>query len=452
MKRIWSAIPPLFRWLAAAFAAAGAVGFFFVALSRMGYPFELEFEEGDLFLGALRVLDGKSIYPSPDQDPFFVPILYTPFYYYLCAGAMALFGRALSVCRAVSFSATVLIAGLIVAVARRRGVGWRHAVASGFLFLAFFPGSGFWYDLARLDGVFLALCLGGFFLLDRGDFSPGRIAGAASLLVLAVFTKQVGVFYLAGAGLFLLWKDFRKGFLFCALSGLAILAIGLAFHLRTGGNFTFFTLAVGPAHEFYLSRFGNPLPWLSRVWPLALGLVVVAFLERGKSAGQADRRLWVLFLLASIPAALLPWAKAGNYLNDFIPLFLSLAILVALFEVDWILPFVLLQLGLLVYNPLAQVPAASMRNAGESFIASLREDTGKTYVLDHPYYSWLAGKPTYPKGMIVAETQKAGRPPPGELVRLIDEVFFDRVVVDLLPPFDFFCALAYYLVLALFFF
>ncbi|WP_322487719.1 hypothetical protein [Chloroflexus sp.] len=57
--------------------------FLWVALSRLSYPFAIEWLEGNSFLHVLRVLQGQPLYVAPSYD--FIPMIYTPLYYYfLC--------------------------------------------------------------------------------------------------------------------------------------------------------------------------------------------------------------------------------------------------------------------------------------------------------------------------------------------------------------------------------
>ncbi|MCZ7582300.1 MAG: hypothetical protein M5R36_02615 [Deltaproteobacteria bacterium] len=140
MRKIPERVDAAMRRAALVFAVVAGLLFAFVAFSRAGYPYELEFEEGDLFLTALRVLDGQPIYPDPAQDPNFVPLLYTPFYYHAAALFVAVLGRSIFACRVLSILATFAIAALIVRAGRRAGSGLAHAATAGLLFHRVFSG------------------------------------------------------------------------------------------------------------------------------------------------------------------------------------------------------------------------------------------------------------------------------------------------------------------------
>lgn len=74
--------------------------FLFVALSRIRYPFAIEWVEGNTFLHVLRVLQGKPIYVAPSYD--FIPMIYTPLYYYVSAPVAIATGNIMIAMRVVS--------------------------------------------------------------------------------------------------------------------------------------------------------------------------------------------------------------------------------------------------------------------------------------------------------------------------------------------------------------
>ncbi len=404
--------------------------FFYVALSRMAYPFEIETQEGETFLAALRVVEGKTLYPSPENEPFWVPTILAPLYYYLSGIGLRIIGAKIWIPRLISFLATLLISAMIMLIARRSGVGKTHSLAAGLLFLAFYPVSGQWYDVARVDMTFYALSLGAFVLLDKDELSIGRLATAVILFVLAMFTKQVGVFYVAAACLYLLRNSFKQSFLFGASCAAATAIIGLIYNTETGGEFLFFTMKVGSAHVIYPWRLLNPWPWLKFAIPLVVALTIAA--ATGKKPFRKNRQwhLWLLYFAACLPAGMLPWAKFGGYLNDFIPMFLALCILIGLCDRPMIRLAIIGQAALLFYNPAIFIPPEQVTKAGEKFIERLAASDGQSYVEDHPYYSWLARKPVYPKALYVAETEMAGRPASKELTSMIQNQAFDKIFSD----------------------
>ncbi|MCP4696284.1 MAG: hypothetical protein GY862_05490, partial [Gammaproteobacteria bacterium] len=202
-----------------------------------------------------------------------------------------------------------------------------HAVAAGLMFLCFFSASGYWFDLARVDMLFMLFALGAFYVLSGKEINIPRMVIAGALLVAATYTKQLGIFFAGTATLYLMTRDFKRGFLFGAATLTAILLIGFARHVKTDGQFTFYTITVGSSHEVHFERLLDPRSWLNNSWPLVLAALAVPLL---KCENVNSFRPWLFFLLACVPAALLPWIKTGNYFNNFIPLFSGLCLLAAL--------------------------------------------------------------------------------------------------------------------------
>ena len=57
--------------------------YLYVALSRISFPFAVEWVEASTFIQVVQILKGKPIYTYPSFD--FIPTIYTPFYYYIVA-------------------------------------------------------------------------------------------------------------------------------------------------------------------------------------------------------------------------------------------------------------------------------------------------------------------------------------------------------------------------------
>ena len=63
----------------------------FIILSRIFYPYELEWIEGGSLQVVDRILNGLPVYSMP--SPEYVAPLYMPFYYYLSALSAMIFGK-----------------------------------------------------------------------------------------------------------------------------------------------------------------------------------------------------------------------------------------------------------------------------------------------------------------------------------------------------------------------
>lgn len=181
--------------LTLAWASALAVVF----LLRIGFPLELEWMEGGSLHAALRLQEGRAIYPAPSAE--FVPFLYTPLYPALLAvlGWVLPLGYVLG--RAVSVAAVAATAVGLWRLVEQEGKPRAHRAAAVGMYLAGYVFTFRWYDVARADSLFLALLVWGLVLL-RGCRGSWRRALAAGVLVaLAFWTKQTAAVFVVASGL-----------------------------------------------------------------------------------------------------------------------------------------------------------------------------------------------------------------------------------------------------------
>lgn len=128
-----------------------------VALARMTYPLPLEWMEGGMVLQVRRVLTGKPVYVAPNAT--FTPFLYPPLYYYMSAAVTSVLGLGFLPLRLVSLGATLgclVVIGLLV---HRETDAVLPALVTIGLFAASYPLVDTWFDLARVDMLFLLLAL-----------------------------------------------------------------------------------------------------------------------------------------------------------------------------------------------------------------------------------------------------------------------------------------------------
>src|SRR6267143_1685706 len=103
------------RWTLAGLLTATCIfyilAYLFVALARMGYPFELEWMEGGMVDHVRRVLLGLPIYAKPSIE--FVSFLYPPLYYEAAAVFSKVLGPGFLPLRLLSFLSSVGVFVLI---------------------------------------------------------------------------------------------------------------------------------------------------------------------------------------------------------------------------------------------------------------------------------------------------------------------------------------------------
>ncbi len=174
-------------------AAAGAVAlaaYLYVALSRIGYPFALEWLEGNSLVEVRRILAGQQLYTPPGAG--YVPDGYPPLYFAVAAAAARVLGPSYLALRLVSLVSSLTCFGLLAALVRRETGSVAAGTAAAGLFAATYFATGTWFDVARVDSLFLALSVAGLYAARRMR-GPGGAVAAGVLLAAAVLTKQTGL-------------------------------------------------------------------------------------------------------------------------------------------------------------------------------------------------------------------------------------------------------------------
>src|SRR4029453_9617863 len=114
-----SSPPPALECLLPAAALFYFLAYLYIALSRITYPFELEWMEGGSLVEGNRLLAGQSLSVRPSVD--FVPFVYAPLYFYLSALVSQLTGPGFLALRLVSFAASLSCFTLLFLLGRRQG-------------------------------------------------------------------------------------------------------------------------------------------------------------------------------------------------------------------------------------------------------------------------------------------------------------------------------------------
>lgn len=428
---------------------AGA--FFFVALSRATYPFDLEWLEGLQLLQAREILVRHALYPAPSAD--FIPFVYEPLHALLLAAAGALFGLSYGVGRGLGIAATVVFAGatgLVVWRETRRRTYGALAAAGSF---ALFPASMFWLDLVHVDAVLLALLLVAFaWTRARAGTRAAPLTCAVALYV-AFLAKQIAPLY-APVCLVAIYRrrGARAAGVFCACFLGLLVADGWIGDALTQGRYRFFTYHLPRAHFFEWHR----VPLLGRVLlpaGIALAFAAAYAVARFRSARRATlfRRLlravdgWPLATACGLAGTFLAFVHVGGAINDVLSAYVVLPIVVAvvvhrasrlrtrpmLFPVA--LGLVGVQLAVFLYDPRFEVPSRETRAAAERFRRLVHDTPGAVLVPEHPFVAVLAGKePSYHTQMLW-EPALAGVGPPSDLRERLRDAKYDAVITSLDP-------------------
>lgn len=431
-----------------------------VAVCRLGYPFDLEWMEGGMADHVRRVLEKQPLYVPPSTG--FVPYVYPPLYYHVCALVVKLTGalgagaglNLLPPMRLVSFISSLVACALIFGLVIKETANRFAACLAAGVFVATYPLSGAYLDLARLDSLFLALVLAALYLLRRWEGAGGRMA-AGLVLALAFLTKQIAVcialpisVYCAYAG------GLRRAVLFAgpfvAVAGGATLWLQVQSH----GWYAYYVFSLPSQHMMYNGM-------LVRFWTadllLPLGIAATftsAFLFTDGARGRREARVFYALALAGLMlSAWFSRLHVGGFLNVLMPAYAALALGLglgadALLKWSNLLPeergrtakaVIYLACGFqicaLAYNPLRLVPTDADRVAGTEFLARLSEFPGDIWVTHHGQLSAKVGKASHAHWMAIEDVLRGDDGPvKAGLLASIESEFkshgFSAVVCD----------------------
>ncbi|MBI5060425.1 hypothetical protein HZB60_11665 [candidate division KSB1 bacterium] len=310
------------RWLVGV-TAVGFVGMFIAtAVQRLRFPFDLEWIEGSMAAHVQRVVDGLPLYVPPSAD--FVPSIYPPLYFWLSAPFAQFMGPGLAPLRLLSLVATL---GSLVLI------GWlvRRETRSGFcgllalgMFAASYSASGFWFDLARVDSLYVFLLLAGVALLRIGTRWASVVAGLA--LALAFLTKQGALIVLVGMAVYTIWWSRKQALYFLLPAAILMIGATSLLNAESGGWYGYYLFEVPRAHRLVpqvLYSF-----WLKDLFiPLTAASALTAWnlwSLRRRDLASFSFYGWVTGAL--LLTAYVSRMKEGAYVNAVIPAHAVLAI------------------------------------------------------------------------------------------------------------------------------
>jgi len=378
----------------------------YTTLSRIGFPYELEWLEGWTVQSVRRVLEGQSLFVKPSVE--WVPYTYTPLYTYAAAALAKVIGAGFLAPRIVSLLATAGCLAFTFGLVRRETRSAVCGLAAAAFLAGTYPLSGAWFDIGRVDNLFLFFLLAALFAVRSGS-STLHLALGGVLMALAYFSKQTALLPLAAVAVYGLF-ELRgwKRIVLPAVSGALIGSATLLFNHLTEGWYFFYTYTVQSLHGL------GQLHLLTGFWTGDLGWPVVpaallGLIYLGRSFLRPERPSSFVFYgtlaVAMVGAAWISRLHGGGWLNVLQPAHAILALLFGLglattpalrARFAWpagalyVLPVA--QLGLLAYDPAGHIPTADDVKDGEAFVAGLRALEGDVYTPMHGELGTLAGK------------------------------------------------------------
>jgi len=404
--------------LAAALAGLVAIGvYLLVALRRLDYPFALEQLEGNSLIEVRRILAGQALYPGPSVG--YVPDGYPPLYFYVSAAVARVFGASYLTLRLVSLASSLACFALLARLVQRETGSIAAGTGAAGVFAATYFAAGDWFDIGRVDSLFLALSIGALYAVRRMRSTQGAIA-AGVLLAAAALTKQTALAELVAVPGVLLLGPRRGLARVTALTAVAIVALStLVLRLTSGGWYTYYVFKQMSGQSLTGSNFG----WFWTALATATGLAACSALI---GARRVPREL----LAGCAALAVEGYATlvhSGGAINDVLPAYLAVALLAGLAlgngtgqsgtgrRVTTVAGVLVLAQSVFLLasaHPSQAIPASAGRAAGMRLIAGMRALGGDVAVPADPSLSLQAGMtPSAVKGAVydvVRATDKAG--------------------------------------------
>ena len=418
--------------------------FLATALIRLQYPYELEWMEGGMADHVQRVMDGEQIYSEPGID--FTAFIYPPLYYYISAGLASITGNGFFPLRLVSILATALSFWLIyLFIKRETGEGYYGILGAG-LFAATYEFSGAWFDLARVDSLFVMFLLLTFYLLRIRDKKTFLLAGLTATA--AFLTKQSAIIIIAPVFVYSIIAERKLSVYFVSVfilfSGGAILSL----NSLTDGWFSYYLFKLPSAHKILIEKIYSF--WIDGLFvqlSVAFFLSLAYFLVT--KSGWRRGSLWFYFSITA-GTFIYSWSSlmySGGFSNVLIP---SHAVLALLFGIAYkninddmqdILPgsrtnvqiilalLIMGQFAQLTYHPLKYIPKSEDRAAAEKYMQTLRSFKSPVYVPVQGFIPRRAGHETHAHSMALYDVMRGdkinGEKLENELSELLEKHHFN---------------------------
>lgn len=428
--------------------AAYFIFFLFSSLITLKYPFHLEWMEGVSAIQMERILHGESIYVEPRLE--YVPLIYTPLYFYVSAGMTSLFEPHFFALRITSFLSTLGVFALIAAMLWRETKNLRAVIFSVGLFASCYALSGFWYSIARVDMLFLFLILLSIFFL-RSKSALMIFTGGFSLY-LAFLTKQSVLVFVFAVYLYFLIVSFRKSLpsflLFMLLTSLTV----IAWNVKSGGWFWYYIFKLPGTHSL---RPGKIISFwtMDLLTPLFIPIFLSAyfFYDKFKYRLRDGNDFYYPVVFTGLMAiSYISRMHSGGWINVLIPAHAAIAILagmgfsrlekifsnkknIYLYSISLIclLHFVRIIPWYREFDPPGKEDVMAGRNLAK-YISNVK---GEVFIPSHPWLNDIAGKKTFAHRQAIldimrSDDEKTRNAFTEEFTRAIQSHRFSVIIMD----------------------
>ena len=308
--------------LAAALLGLAAVAAYLaIAAGRLTYPFTIEWLESNSLVEVHRILVGQQLYPAPTVG--YVPDGYPPLYFAVSAMVARVAGVSYLSLRLVSLVSSLACFALLGRLVQRETGSASAGIAAAGILAATYFATGTWFDVGRVDSLFLALSAAALYAA-RWTRRPRGAVATGVLLAAAFLTKQNGLAEGVAVLAALAAGPHRRLAGTAALTYGAILALStLVLGLVSHGWYLYYVFEQMGEQSIKSAAIGQF--WTVSLFPV-LGIA-------GCAAVLGARRTPLVLLAGCaglITAGYAALAHGGGTVNDLLPAYFAVALLAGL--------------------------------------------------------------------------------------------------------------------------
>lgn len=387
--------------------------FFFSAIIRIGFPYQLTWMEGAVVDHMRCLLEGKTLYGPPSME--FTPFIYAPFYYYFCAFLMKIFGVGFFIPRLVSLISSILLLVLVWRLIKHETQSFFYAWIGVGLTTAFYSLTGGYFDMARVDSLFNCLLLGGLYFLRMSRDNRG-IYLSALFFFLALFTKQQALPVILVLAVYLFIENKRKGLHFVSIISFLSIITFILFEWSSEGWFSFYVYRLPQAHGFLRELAFLIIQDLFASVPVLLIFLSYIFFKstgdeniQGKSWFKSRYIIYLVFFIGALATSWASRAHDGGTENVLLPVLLSIVLLgtMAFWQMEsdiktfryigvgFLFFLMALQFILLAYNPRIYWPKEGHYRSNEMLMRLIQGYKGPVLIPSVGYLPTRVGKETH---------------------------------------------------------
>ncbi len=433
-RRRWDP-PRAVRLAAALLGLAAIVTYLVIAWQRLTYPFPLEYLESNSLVEAQRILSDHPLYAAPAVG--YVPDGYPPLYFATSAAAASVLGLSYLPLRLVSLVSSVACFTVLARLVQRETASAAAGIAAAGLLAATYFVTDTWFDVARVDSLFIALCVAALYAARSMRRTRGAVA-TGLLLAAAFLTKQNGLAEGVAVLTALAFGPRRRlawpaALTYGAVLGISTLALGLA----SRGWYVYYVFVLMTEHTLKYAAFGQF--WTVHLLPV-LGIACGALVLGARRTPLVLSAGCIALVIESYAALV----HSGGAVNDLLPAYLAVALLAGLAMGDhpgglvsscadrlarariasrragqirhWgaasAATLVIVQLAVLVtgFHPGRAIPTSADRVVGSRLISGMRALGGAIAVPSDPGLDLLAGLPAVAQQGATDDVLRASNP------------------------------------------